>query len=81
MSALGSETRPLSMVAPLTPAAVLVTNTPLPVRAESHAAWPSVLSGRLVPASVRVWPPVAPNCTPPGASTKGFWVAPWPPNR
>ena len=69
------------MVALRTPGAALVTNTPLPVRAVSQAALPSVVSGSPVALSVSVWPPVATNWTPPGASMNGFWVAPWPPNR
>ena len=69
----------MSIVAPVTPGAALVTNTPLPVRAVSQTALPSVVSGRSVPPPVSVCPGAAAYCTPPGASTKGFCVAPWPP--
>ena len=66
---------------PVLAGAGALTNTPLPLRADSQIAWPSTVVGICSLVDSWVWPPVPAGSTPAGVSRKGNVVAPCPPNR
>ena len=75
----GEVTRPASIQA-LLELVFFVTNTPLPVLADSQTWPPSSVSGSGSSVATLTSPPTPWNATPPGLSTNGAPPEPWPEN-